>query len=119
MHFLIYKTTCVINDKIYIGAHATHNIDDGYLGTGNAIKRAIKKYGKSSFTREILFYCSSEEEMYNKESEIVNEEFVQRTDTYNLIPGGRLGTSCLNTVPVIDKNGNVYRTNNIKLNVKW
>ena len=30
-------------------------LDDGYLGSGKHLKRAISKYGENSFTKEILF----------------------------------------------------------------
>lgn len=49
---IIYKTTNIINGKIYIG-QSTKN-DPDYFGSGLAITRAIKKYGKVHFTREIL-----------------------------------------------------------------
>jgi group I intron endonuclease len=55
----IYKTTNLINGKIYIGQHCVNKrpeIDD-YLGSGNYLKRAIKKYGKENFKREILEFC--------------------------------------------------------------
>ena len=88
MEYLIYKIINIINGKIYIGQHCTENIDDGYMGSGKVIKQAIKKYGKEKFKKEILYIFDNEEEMLNMEREIVNEEFVNRLDTYNLTLGG-------------------------------
>ncbi len=90
--YLIYKTTNKINNMIYIGCHITNNINDGYLGSGTYFKRAVSKYGKEYFEREILFECSTDEEMYEKEAEIVNEAFISRFDTYNLALGGKCGS---------------------------
>lgn len=38
MKYIVYKTTCLINGKIYIGVHGTENPDvpDGYIGDGIA-----------------------------------------------------------------------------------
>lgn len=33
-YYFIYKTTNLINSKIYIGQRSTNKIDDGYLGSG-------------------------------------------------------------------------------------
>lgn len=73
---------------IYVGQHKTDNLDDGYMGSGLRIQRAISKYGIDNFEKTILFECSSEEEMNQKEAEIVNEEFIAREDVYNITLGG-------------------------------
>lgn len=85
---MIYKITNLINNKIYIGAHQTDDINDSYMGSGAYLHKAYKKYGIKHFKKEILFECSSRKEMYQKEAEIVDEEFVARFDTYNLKVGG-------------------------------
>ena len=90
-HYLVYKTTCLVNGKIYIGQHQTYDLNDDYLGSGILLKRAIEKYGKENFKREILFECSSVEEMNAKEAELVNEDFLKRKDVYNLKEGGEGG----------------------------
>ncbi len=91
MHYLIYKVTNRLNNRFYVGKHKTENKDDSYLGSGILIDRAIKKYGKKNFTKEILFECSSEEEMNQKETDIVDEDFIARDDTYNVAVGGQGG----------------------------
>lgn len=96
--FYIYQITNLINGKIYVGAHATSNLNDGYMGSGKLLLRAYRKYGKENFKKEILPSCSCIEELYQKEAEIVNTPFVQRKDTYNLTEGRRGGspTACRN-----------------------
>jgi hypothetical protein len=34
MHYLIYKITNAVNGKIYVGAHKTDDVNDGYLRIG-------------------------------------------------------------------------------------
>lgn len=60
------------------------------MGSGLLIKRAIEKQGIENFEKEILFIFDSKEEAEFKEAEIVNEEFVQRNDTYNIAIGGNV-----------------------------
>lgn len=88
MHYLIYKITNKINNKIYIGKHITKNINDNYMGSGKLLRYAFNKYGIENFSKEILFECNSLEELNEKEKEIVNQKFVERDDTYNLKVGG-------------------------------
>lgn len=85
---IVYKTTNLINGKIYIGFHSTNNINDGYIGSGKALKWAINKYGKENFSREILYYCADREAARLLESTIVDKKFLARNDTYNLVEGG-------------------------------
>ena len=96
MFYLIYKITNKINGKIYVGKHQTSDINDDYMGSGKILHRAFNKYGIENFEKEILFKCSSLEEMNQKEKEIVNEEFIKREDTYNLKIGGEGGFDYIN-----------------------
>lgn len=98
MFYTIYKTTCKINGKIYIGKHQTHNLNDGYVGSGKHLRRAIRKYGKENFVTEILHVFSSEEEMNAKERLLVTQEFCSRQDTYNICEGGKGGWGYVNTL---------------------
>lgn len=96
MFYIIYQTTNKINGKIYIGKHETADLDDAYLGSGRYLQKAILKYGVENFQREILHVLKDEAEMNAKEREIVNEEFLQRDDVYNLKLGGDGGFDFLN-----------------------
>lgn len=87
-YYIIYKTTNTINNKIYIGQHATNDLNDGYMGSGTYLKNAFKKYGNANFIKDILFKFDNFDDMNNKEIELVNEEFVSRKDTYNVVQGG-------------------------------
>lgn len=50
----IYKTTNLVNGKIYVGKRQMPHFDDSYYGSGTVFKAALKKYGKANFKREIL-----------------------------------------------------------------
>lgn len=88
MFYTVYKTTNLVNGKIYVGLHVTKDLDDDYLGSGKQIQAAIKKYGRANFKREYIKICETPEEMYNLEAEIVNEDFVKSSNTYNMKTGG-------------------------------
>lgn len=102
--YIVYKTTNIVNNKIYIGVHLTDtDKKDTYIGGGvtkdvinpeTAFQQAVYKYGYKNFKRETLFeYPYTEEGMesaYAKEAEIVNEEFLKRKDIYNRALGGKM-----------------------------
>lgn len=96
MKYIVYQITNTITGKIYIGAHSTTDIDDGYMSSSVVVRDAIKKYGIDNFSKTVLSYHNSEQEMYSEESTIVNESFVARSDTYNLKPGGYGGWTHIN-----------------------
>lgn len=88
MFYTVYKITNSINGKIYVGLHITKNLNDDYLGSGKQIQAAVKKYGRENFKKEYIKICKDPEEMYALEANIVNEDFVKRSDTYNMKTGG-------------------------------
>lgn len=56
----IYKTTNLVTGKIYIGKRVYRKKDDNwYLGSGIYLKRAIVKYGRYNFKKEIIEWCKS------------------------------------------------------------
>ena len=91
MFYTIYKVTNNTNGKIYIGKHQTKNPNDSYYGSGKAIKDSIRKHGKHNFTKEVLFVFDNEDQMNAKERELITEDFVCRSDTYNMGIGGEGG----------------------------
>lgn len=95
MFYTIYITTNKVNNKKYIGKHATKNLDDDYLGSGIALKRAISKYGVQNFSKEILYVFDTEEEMNSKEIELITPEILLSEEYYNIASGGQGGAIVL------------------------
>ena len=80
----IYLTTNLINNHKYLGKHYGY-LDDDYLGSGNLIKAAIKKYGKENFKKEILHISKDAEENSSIEHLlIVQLQLVDDPNFYNL-----------------------------------
>ena len=99
MFYLIYKISNKVNGKYYIGCHKTNNKDDGYMGSGKILKRAVQKYGIENFTKKILLECNNLEEMFTKEKELV----IFSKDSYNLNSGGKGGFDFINRTAINNK----------------
>ena len=87
----IYKITNLVNGKYYIGKRHNKSQDplhDGYYGSGVAITKAIKKYGKENFKKEILAYCDTIEDLNSLEKQIITLDIVNDPMSYNMMGGG-------------------------------
>jgi histone H3/H4 len=91
MRYILYRTTCTVNGKYYIGKHKTDDLADDYLGSGLALKRAIRKYGKENFSREILGEFATQDELDMAEKQMITEEILSDPNCYNLALGGQGG----------------------------
>ena len=95
-YYYTYQTKNLINGKTYIGIHTTSKLEDGYMGSGINLRRAINKYGLENFTKTILSFFDTVEEMVEEEKFLVNEEWVKSKDNYNIALGGRGGNTYFN-----------------------
>lgn len=90
--YTIYKITNLINGKIYIGQHDMNTqLGDRYCCSGLHISRSIMKHGADNFKREIIFEFDNFEEMNLKERKMVTPEFIEDSQNYNLMEGGKNG----------------------------
>lgn len=115
IYWILYQTINLQNNKIYIGVHKTKDpyAFDGYLGCGVYItqpntyiysktkfQEAVKKYGVKSFKRTVLKIFTNEEDAYLAEGKLVNEEFLARSDVYNMIVGGKIPNYIHETIKI-------------------
>lgn len=94
--YYIYCITNQINGKTYVGRsiHSSEERDRNYFGSGPAIKRAIKKYGKDNFKKAILIdNISTKEEAIVKEEETITLYKNNNKAEYNMMEKG-YGNDC-------------------------
>lgn len=84
----IYKTTCIITNKFYIGMHSTDNLEDGYIGSGKRLWHSINKHGKDNHIKEILEFLPDRKSLADRERFIVNETMLYNPLCMNLKIGG-------------------------------
>jgi hypothetical protein len=87
----IYKTTCNVTKRYYIGMHSTSNLEDGYLGSGKRLRYSIRRYGKENHTKEILEFLPTREKLVIREFEIIDNNLLNDVLCINLRPGGQGG----------------------------
>ena len=84
----VYEITNNLNGKTYVGQHSTNDENDGYMGSGVLLKIAQKKYGVKNFSKKVLCYCENQEELNNKEIELIKESRSKGKAEYNISDGG-------------------------------
>lgn len=92
---VIYKTTNLINGKVYIGQDSNNN--PNYLGSGRLLQQAIEKYGINNFQKDVLEECDSKTML--DEREIYWIYFYNATNRYvgyNIALGGNGGDTISN-----------------------
>lgn len=122
---IVYQTVNTVNKKIYIGIHQTASLEfDGYIGNGiwinqpstymnpkTLLQKAVKKYGTAAFIRTTLKIFDNRQDALDLERWLVDEQFIKRPDTYNMILGGGKDIVPTNSKGVFlyDKNGNFVK----------
>lgn len=98
----IYKTTNLVNGKIYIG-QSIHFKNKSYLGSGISLTNAVKRYGRKNFKRETLRVCDTQlqldawEMLYIKKFNSTNKMI-----GYNILPGSANKFGQINPMKVPD-----------------
>lgn len=91
MYGYIYKTTNLINGKIYIGQHRSKYFDTNYFGSGKYLRNALNKYGTSSFSIEIIEQCPDKISLDEKEKYWISYYRNLNCSMYNIANGGEGG----------------------------
>lgn len=91
--YYIYKLTNKLNGKMYVGQHKVRKNETfrEYMGKGSAIKEAIKQYGRSNFSKEIIeeiYDEPSRKQVSEKERYWIAELNTMEPNGYNRNPGG-------------------------------
>ena len=104
---IVYKITCKVNGKIYIGQttqrferyiqrhfqYALSCVDIKHGHRPRKFYAAIRKYGKENFEYEILETCSSANELNEREIYYI-QYYDSFTNGYNMTLGGDGGGTC-------------------------
>lgn len=90
IHYL-YKTTCNVTGRWYIGMHSTYNLDDGYMGSGKRLRYSIRKHGVENHTKEIVEFFETREFLVEAEIKAITPEMITDKNCMNLMGGGTGG----------------------------
>lgn len=98
---LVYKITNTINNKCYIGI-TTRTLEqrfEEHCESNSAIGKAIKKYGREHFVKEIIEYANNRDELMNLEI-----KYIAKYDSYKKGYNQTLGGDGVNICPDLELN---------------
>ena len=84
----IYKTTCNVTNKYYVGMHSTDDLNDGYMGSGKRLWFSMNYHGRRNHSIEVLEYYDTRTELREREADLVNEDLLKEDLCMNLKTGG-------------------------------
>ena len=83
----IYKITCLVNKRCYVGQKRKSIYDKNYWGSSKNTEywEDLKIFGKENFKREVLYWAESQEDLNQKETQyIISEKALFSEGGYNL-----------------------------------
>lgn len=110
----IYKTTCNVTGRYYIGMHSTNNLEDGYMGSGRRLRASIRKHGEDSHTKEILSFYDNRELLVEAEIKAITPEMIGDNNCMNLMGGGDGGYISEEHYKITSKLGGEYHAKRMK-----
>ena len=99
----IYKTTNLINSKIYIGQRKGE-FNSSYLGSGKLIGLALQKYGLIHFKMELIAWAKNKLELDELEKFYIAEsrKLLSCKNVYNIADGGGTVTGFRHSIAFIE-----------------
>lgn len=92
MYGYIYKTTNLINGKIYVGQKKSTIFLQDYKGSGKKLRLALQKYSIDNFIVELLEVCNSIDELNQQEAFWIDKLDCRNPKVgYNIALGGNVG----------------------------
>lgn len=106
LYNILYKTTCLIDGKVYIGVHSTDDLNDNYIGYGiygncsytiekaraktrrESIGEHVSRYGVENFVRENILFFDDMDTALSQERLVVDREWARDSRTLNVKIGG-------------------------------
>lgn len=92
---IVYKCTCLHNDKIYIGVttntlrqRISHHKSSARRGSKLLFHSALRKHGFDNFHWEIIYEASTISELFDKEKYFISSYSSHGTCGYNMTDGG-------------------------------
>ena len=100
MYGYVYKTTNLVNGKIYVGQKKSDKFIPTYFGSGTLIRRAVEKYGADNFKVEIIDSSEDAFDLDERETFWIEElKSNFKYGNYNIADGGYLAKYDFNEQP--------------------